>query len=57
MTIRIKFFAQAGDVEAPMEHEAIIKFDEVPTEKELDEMAVEYMWESVRPECGWEVVE
>lgn len=57
MSIRIKFFAQAGDIAAAMLHEAVSDFDEMPTEKELAELAEEFMWESVSPEAWWEVVE
>lgn len=57
MSIRIKFFAQAGDIATAMLHEAVSEFDEMPTEKELAELAEEFMWESVSPEAWWEVVE
>lgn len=57
MSIRIKFFARTGDIAAAMLHEAVSDFDEMPTEKELAELAEEFMRESVAPEAWWEVVE
>jgi hypothetical protein len=54
----IKFFASAGDIAAAPVHESEIEeFDAMPSEDELSEMAREHMFESVRPEFWWEIVD
>lgn len=56
MTVRIRFTASAGDRAFATVHTHEVEFPEMPSEEELDMQAEEHMWETVRPDKGWEVV-
>ena len=49
---KIKLWVETGIIGG--EHEEIIEVKDDITEEDLDELAIEFMWDHV--ECGWEEV-
>ncbi len=51
---RIKFGARAGDIANAPTHVEVWEVEDDTTDEQLLEMAIEHMWETVRPEHWWE---